>query len=184
MITRFTREELDAVAEVLASEELSSFYKHPYGGKWVQKFEKAFAEYIGVQHAISVSNGTTALHTVYKALGIGRGDEVITSSYTFVATVSMILECGAKAVFVDVDPETYNLDPEKVEKAVTPYTKAIVPVHLLGQPCDMKPIMEIAEKHGLYVIEDACQALGAEYKAKKTGTLAHAAVFSFQTLSR
>lgn len=148
-------------------------------GENVKEFEKEISEYLGVKHSISVGNGTDALVIALKALGIGEGDEVITTPYTFFATAESISLVGATPVFVDVDIDTYNIDPAKIEEKITDKTKAIMPVHIFGQPCDMDPINEIARKHNLKVIEDACQAIGAEYKGKMAGALSDIACFSF-----
>ena len=149
------------------------------GGKAVADFEKKFAEYIGVKHAISVNSGTDALVIALKALGIKAGDEVITTPFTFFATAETIAMIGAVPVFVDVEEDTYNLDPSKIEEKITEKTKAILPVHIFGQPADMKKIMEIADRHKLVVIEDACQAVGAEISGKKAGSIGQAGCFSF-----
>jgi perosamine synthetase len=156
-------EEKQAVMEVLDSGIIAQ-------GPRVKAFEEGFAAMCGVKHAIATSSGTTALHTALLAHGIGAGDEVITSAFTFIASSNSVLFTGAKPVFVDIDPRTFNLDPAKIEAAITKKTKAILPVHLYGLSCDMDPIMAIAEKHGLAVIEDACQSHGAEYKGKKVGS--------------
>jgi len=177
---RWGWDELEAIKGVLQEGSLSSFYRNPYGGKWVQKFERAFAEWLGVKHAISVCNGTAALHTAYLACGIKSGDEIISTPLTFVSTVTMGLACGAKVIFADVDPQTYNIDPESVKELITPKTKAIVPVHLIGQCADMKALCEIAEDNDLMLIEDACQGLGSEFDGRKAGTFGDCAVFSFQ----
>ena len=149
------------------------------GGPFVARFEADFAAHCDCPHAVGVGSGTEALWLSLLALGVGPGDDVITVPNTFMATAEAITYCGARPVFVDVDEHTYTLDPTALEKAVTARTKAIIPVHLFGQPADMDPIMEVARKHGLFVIEDACQAHGAEYKGRKVGTLADAACFSF-----
>jgi len=148
-------------------------------GPNVERFEAEAAAYLGVKHAIGVANGTDALVLALDANGIGPGDEVITTPYTFFASAEAVSRVGAKPVFVDIDPVTYNLRPELVEQAITPATKAIIPVHLFGQPADMAEIMGIADRHGLIVIEDACQAFGAEYGGKRVGSFGHAACFSF-----
>ena len=148
-------------------------------GENVKEFEKEISEYLGVKHSISVGNGTDALIIALKALGIGEGDEVITTPFTFFATAESISFVGATPVFVDVDINTYNIDPVKIEEKITEKTKAIMPVHIFGQPCDMDSINEIAKKHNLEVIEDACQAIGSEYKGQKIGTLSDIACFSF-----
>jgi len=148
-------------------------------GPNVERFEAEAAAYLGVKHAIGVANGTDALVLALDACGIGPGDEVITTPYTFFASAEAVSRVGAKPVFVDIDPVTYNLRPELVEQAITPATRAIIPVHLFGQPADMAEIMDIAERHGLIVIEDACQAFGAEYGGKRVGSIGHVACFSF-----
>ena len=148
-------------------------------GPAVAKFEGAFASYCGVKHAIGVNSGTSALHLALLAAGIGPGDEVIAPAMTFIATVSSIVYAGARPVLVDVHPVSYTLDPGRIEAAVTPKTKAIMPVHLYGQPADMDPILFIAKKHRLLVIEDAAQAHGAEYKGRRCGSLGDIAGFSF-----
>lgn len=148
-------------------------------GKNITEFEKEFAEYIGVKHAISVGNGTDALVIALKSLGIGPGDEVITATFTYFASAECISAVGATPVFVDVEKDTFNMDPSKLEEKITDKTKAIIPVHIFGQSADMDPINEIAKKHNLKVIEDACQAVGAKYKGKMIGTLGDAACFSF-----
>jgi len=149
------------------------------GGPFVAEFEAAFARFCGSKYCIAVGNGTDALWLALLALGIGPGDEVITVSATFIATAEAISYCGAKPVFVDIDDKTYTLDPRLLEAAITPRTKAIIPVHLYGQMADMDPIVTIARKHRLHVIEDACQAHGAEYKGRKAGSIGHAGCFSF-----
>lgn len=148
-------------------------------GKTVESFEENFASYCGTKYAVGVNSGTSALHTSLLSLGIGKGDEVITVPNTFFATVEAILYTGAKPVFVDVIEESFNLDVEKLEEKISDKTKAIISVHLFGQTCDMKPIKEIAEKHSLKIIEDACQAHGAEYNGKKAGSFGDLACFSF-----
>lgn len=148
-------------------------------GKNVTEFEKEFAEYIGVKHAISVGNGTDALVIALKSLGIGAGDEVITTPFTFFATAETISAVGATPVFVDVEKDTFNIDPTKIEDKITNKTKAILPVHIFGQSVKMDEINAIAKKHNLKVIEDACQAVGSKYKGKNIGTLGDVACFSF-----
>lgn len=148
-------------------------------GENVKEFEKEISEYLGVKHSISVGNGTDALVIALKALGIGEGDEVITTPYTFFATAESISLVGATPIFVDVDLNTYNIDPAKIEEKITDKTKAIMPVHIFGQPCDMDPINEIAKKHNLKVIEDACQAIGSEYRGQMLGNVSDIACFSF-----
>ena len=149
------------------------------GGPFVARFEKDFAAYCDCQHAIGVGNGTDALWLALLALGIGPGDEVITVSSTFMATCEAITYCGATPVFVDVDEHTYTLDPGCLEKVITARTKAVIPVHLFGQMADMDPILEFANEHGLFVIEDASQAHGAAYKGRKAGGIGDAGCFSF-----
>jgi dTDP-4-amino-4,6-dideoxygalactose transaminase len=148
-------------------------------GSAVAGFEKSFASYCKTEHAIGVNSGTSALHLALLAGGIGRGDEVITTPFTFVATVSAIDYAGARAVFVDIDPETQSIDPSKIEAAITPRTKAIMPVHLHGRPVDMDPILEIARRRKVLVIEDAAQAHGAEYKGRRCGSIGDIGCFSF-----
>ncbi|EES51005.1 DegT/DnrJ/EryC1/StrS family aminotransferase [Clostridium botulinum] len=148
-------------------------------GKNVSDFEKDFADYIGVKHAISVGNGTDALVIALKSLGIGAGDEVITSTFTYFASAECISAVGAKPVFVDAEKDTFNIDPSKIEEKITKKTKAIIPVHIFGQSADMDEINKIAKKYNLKVIEDACQAVGAKYKGKMIGALSDMACFSF-----
>lgn len=157
-------EEKRAVLSVLESGMLAQ-------GERVAQFERAFAKFIGVKHAIATSNGTTALHAALLAHGIGKGDEVITTPFTFIATANAITMCGAIPVFVDIDERTFNIDPEKIEAVITGNTKAILPVHLFGQPAQMDKLLNIARKHNLEIIEDACQAHGASWNGKKVGSL-------------
>lgn len=149
------------------------------GGEALASFERDFAAYCQVRHARGVANGTDALHLALRAFGIGHGDEVITTAHTFIATAAAIVATGARPVFVDIDPDTCTIDPRMIERALTDRTKAIVPVHLFGQPADMDPIKDIARRRGLYVIEDAAQAHGAEYQGVRTGALGDVACFSF-----
>ncbi len=148
-------------------------------GEEVAGFERDFAQYCQASETVAVNSGTSALHLALLAAGVGPGDEVITVPFTFVATVSAIGYTGAQAVFVDIEPEYFTIDPAKIEAAITPRTRAIVPVHLYGQPADMDPILEIARRHRLAVIEDAAQAHGAEYHGRRCGSLAEIAGFSF-----
>ncbi|MFH1336311.1 MAG: DegT/DnrJ/EryC1/StrS family aminotransferase, partial [Candidatus Zixiibacteriota bacterium] len=148
-------------------------------GKAVDEFEKKFASYCETKHCLGVNSGTSALIMALQALGIGEGDEVITTPNTFIATAEAISQAGAKPVFADIQENSYNLDPTKLEKAITRKTKAIIPVHLYGQTADMDPILKIAAKNKIAVIEDACQSHGALYNGKKTGSLALAGCFSF-----
>jgi UDP-2-acetamido-2-deoxy-ribo-hexuluronate aminotransferase len=148
-------------------------------GKEVGEFEAAAAKYLGTKHAIGCASGTDALQVAMMALNIGPGDEVVTTSFTFVATTETIVLLGAKPVYVDIDPQTYNIDPAAIEAAITPRTKAILPVHLYGLPADMGLILEIARKHSLPVIEDAAQAMGAEYRGRKVGGIGTMGCISF-----
>lgn len=149
------------------------------GGPFVEGFERDFAAYCGTRHAMAVGSGTDALWLALVAAGVEAGDEVITVPMSFIATAEAISFSGARPVFVDIDPDTYTMDPVALEKAITPLTKAVMPVHLFGQPADMNPILAIAAKHGLRVIEDAAQAHGAEYHGRKAGSLGDAGCFSF-----
>ncbi|MEM3550138.1 MAG: DegT/DnrJ/EryC1/StrS family aminotransferase [Candidatus Bathyarchaeia archaeon] len=169
-------EEIEAVVQVLRSGVLT----HALGqGPTVKKFEEEFAEFVGAKHAIAVNSGTAALHIAIESMGIKSGDEVILPSFTFVATAEAVVWAGAKPVFVDIDPETYNISPLNVEKSLTEKTKAIIAVDLYGAPADIKPIKEVAEKHGIGIIEDAAQAHGATYMGKHVGAYADVACFSF-----
>jgi dTDP-4-amino-4,6-dideoxygalactose transaminase len=149
------------------------------GGPFVAAFEKEFAQFCECKHAVGVGNGTDALWLSLLALGVGPGDEVITVPNTFIATAEAVTYCGAKPVFVDVDEKTYTMDPARLKAAITPRTRAIIPVHLFGQPADMDPILAVAKAHGLPVVEDACQAHGAQYKGRKAGSLGVTGCFSF-----
>ena len=148
-------------------------------GQDVHKLEEEFAAYCGAKYAIGVDNGLSALKLSLFAMGVGQGDEVIVPAHTFTATAAAVTFTGATPIFVDIDSETLNIDPDAIEEAITPNTKAILPVHLYGLPVNMDAILEIAEKHNLKVVEDACQAHGAKYKDQRTGSLGHAAGFSF-----
>jgi dTDP-4-amino-4,6-dideoxygalactose transaminase len=148
-------------------------------GPEVEAFEEEVAAYLGVKHAIGANSGTDALVIALRALGVGPGDEVITTPFTFFATAEAISLVGATPVFVDIDPRTFNINPDLIPSAITPRTKAILPVHLYGLPAEMDPILEIARSHGLKVLEDCAQAFGATYKGKKVGTLGDAGAFSF-----
>jgi len=148
-------------------------------GKYVKWFEESFAEFCGAKHAVSCSNGTAALHLALMALGVGPGDEVIVPTLTFVATANAVTYCGARPVFIDSEPETWNLNPDLLEKKITPRTKGIICVHLYGHPVDMDPVLKIAYRHGLFVLEDAAEAHGAEYKTQPVGSLGDIATFSF-----
>jgi perosamine synthetase len=148
-------------------------------GHYITDFEKSFADFCGVKHAIACNNGTTSLHLALAALDVGPGDEVIVPDLTYIASANCVAYCGAKPVFVDNDPRTFNIDPERIEEAITPRTKAIMPVHLYGHPCDMGPIRDIARRHGLKIVEDAAEAHGARYKDEIVGALGDCASFSF-----
>jgi dTDP-4-amino-4,6-dideoxygalactose transaminase len=148
-------------------------------GPQARSFEEHFAAFCGVKHAVGLDSGTAALHLALLALGIGPGDEVITTTHTFVATAEAISLTGARPVLVDIDPRTYNLDPNRVEDAVSPRTRALIPVHLYGQPAEMDPILDIARRHRLRVIEDAAQAHGALYRGRPAGSMSDLACFSF-----
>jgi dTDP-4-amino-4,6-dideoxygalactose transaminase len=149
------------------------------GGPFVEAFEKDWAAFCGTRHAIGVGNGTDALWLTLLALGVGPGDEVITVPSTFMATAEAVSFCGARPVFVDIEPVTYTMDPARLERAITPRTRAIIPVHLFGQVADMDPILEVARRHGIPVVEDAAQAHGATYKGRRAGTFGIAGCFSF-----
>ena len=167
------KDEIDAaIQEVIAA---SVFI----GGPYVRAFEEAFAKFCEVKHCIGVGNGTDALFISLKSLGIGAGDEVITAANTFIATSEAITATGAQVVFCDINPKTYNIDVSLIEEKITPRTKAIIPVHLYGQPADMHPILELARRYGLKIIEDAAQAHGARYKGQRVGSLGDVACFSF-----
>lgn len=161
-----------AIRQVLDSSEF-------VGGPFVERFEEEFAAFCDCRYASGVSSGTSALWMTLLSLGIGPGDEVITVPNTFIATAEAISMCGARPVFVDVDEQSYTMNPALLEGAVTPRTKAVIPVHLFGQPADMDPIMEFSAKHALHVIEDACQAHGAQYRGRPAGSIGIAGCFSF-----
>ncbi len=165
-------EEIEEVIDTLRSGWITT-------GKKTKRFEEEFREYIGCEHAIALSSCTAALHLALVAADIGKGDEVITTPFTFAATGEVINYVGATPVFVDIEEDTYNVDPNKIEDAITPQTKAIIPVHYAGQPCDMDRILKIAKKYDLIIIEDAAHALGAKYKGKKVGTIGDISAFSF-----
>jgi dTDP-4-amino-4,6-dideoxygalactose transaminase len=167
------KNEIDPVMKEVVSE--TAFI----GGQHVAKFEEAFAKFCGVKHCVGVGNGTDALFIALKTLGIGAGDEVITVANSFIATSESITQTGARVVFVDIDPKTYNIDTNKIEAKITSKTKAIVPVHLYGQPVDMDPILALAKKHKLKIMEDCAQAHGAVYKGRTIGSIGDMACFSF-----
>ena len=166
------REDEKEVMEVLRSGSLSL-------GPKTEKFEKLFARYLGVRYACAVSSGTAGLHLMLLSAGIGADDEIITTPFSFVASANAILYVGAKPVFADIDPHTFNINPAEIEKKITKKTKAILVVHIFGQPADMDPIMKIARKHKIKILEDACESIGATYKGRKAGTFGEAAVFAF-----
>jgi len=170
----YGEEEVQAAVEVLRSGK----YARQSGSK-VCIFEKAYADRFGVKHALAVSSGTAAIHVALAALGIGPGDDVINTSHCFIGTATPVVHAGAVPVFADIDPRTYNIHPKSIEKKITPYTKAIVPVHLNGCPADMDPIMDIARRHNLFIVEDAAQAHGAKYKDQLVGTFGDFGCFSF-----
>jgi dTDP-4-amino-4,6-dideoxygalactose transaminase len=173
------RQYLDLKTEIDAAMQAVAEGTQYILGPNVKALEQEVAAWCGCRHAVGVGNGTDALHLVLRALGLGPGDEVITTPFTFVATTEAIGMVGAKPVFVDIDPRTYNIDPNQVEAAITPRTKVILPVHLYGQPCDMDAIMDIAARHGLLVVEDCAQALGAAYRGRQVGTFGVAGCLSF-----
>ncbi len=173
----FDESDIQAVQEVAKS----GAWGNPDCKGLIEEFEKAYAAYCGTKYAISCVNGSVSLRLALIACGVKPGDEVIVPPYTFIASASIILEANCVPVFVDIEPDTYNLDPAKIEAAITPRTKAIIPVHFAGQACDMDAIMAIAKKHGLRVIEDAAHAHGGEYKGKKLGSIGDAGSFSFQS---
>jgi perosamine synthetase len=165
--------ELQYVTDCLTSGWVSSV------GSYVTRFEEAFAGFCNTAHAVTCSNGTTALHLALLALGVKPGDEVIVPTLTYVATANAVVYCGATAVFVDAEPATWNMDPARIEELITERTKGIIVVHLFGHPVDMDPILEIARRRGLFVLEDAAEAHGAEYKGRRVGSIGDAATFSF-----
>lgn len=166
------QDDIQAVVDVLKSDFLTT-------GPKIAEFEQIVADYVGAKYAVAISNGTSALHAACFAAGIGPGDEVITTPLTFAASANCVLYCGGTPVFADVDPKTYNIDPEDIRRKITDRTKAIIAVHLAGQPCDMDAIHSIAREHGLIVIEDGAHALGSVYKGKKVGSMSDMTTFSF-----
>lgn len=167
-----SEEDIQTVVKVLKSDYLTT-------GPNVTEFEKAVAEYTGANYAVALANGTAALHAACFAAGITKGDEVITTPITFAASANCVLYCGAKIVFADIDNKTYNISSKEIENKITSKTKAIIPVHYTGQPCDMDAIYEIANRHNLTIIQDAAHALGADYKGKKIGSMPDMTIFSF-----
>ena len=166
------QDDIQAVVDVLKSDFLTT-------GPKIAEFEQTVSDYVGAKYAVAISNGTSALHAACFAAGIGPGDEVITTPLTFAASANCVLYCGGTPVFADVDPKTYNIDPEDIRRKITDRTKAIIAVHLAGQPCDMDAIHSIAREHGLIVIEDGAHALGSVYKGKKVGSMSDMTTFSF-----
>lgn len=166
------QDDIQAVVDVLKSDFLTT-------GPKIAEFEQTVADYVGAKYAVAISNGTSALHAACFAAGIEPGDEVITTPLTFAASANCVLYCGGTPVFADVDPKTYNIDPEDIQRKITDRTKAIIAVHLAGQPCDMDAIHSIAREHGLIVIEDGAHALGSVYKGKKVGSMSDMTTFSF-----
>lgn len=166
------KEDIQAVVEVLKSDFLTT-------GPKVEKFEHKVADYTGARYAVAIANGTAALHAACFAAGISKGDEIITSPITFAASANCAFYCGARPVFADIDPNTYNIDPEDIERKITEKTKAIIPVDYTGQPCDLDSIYKIAKKYNLIVIEDAAHALGASYQGRKIGSISDMTIFSF-----
>lgn len=164
-------DDIQAVVEALKADLITT-------GPRTEEFEKVVAEYVGAKYAVAVANGTAALHLACLAAGLKEGDEVITTPLTFVASANCILYCGATPVFADVDPETYNIDPNDVRRKITDKTKAIIPVHYTGQPCEMDDLLQIAKEYNLIIIEDAAHALGANYKGRKIGSISDMTTFS------
>ncbi|MFX0093308.1 MAG: DegT/DnrJ/EryC1/StrS family aminotransferase, partial [Candidatus Hodarchaeota archaeon] len=177
MDRKIGNDEIRAALNVLKGKRLTFSAEGPYDK--ISEFEKLFAEYMGVKHAIACSSGTSALHICLAAANIGAGDEVLVPAYTFIATATAVLHQNAIPVFVDIDEKTFCIDPRDIELKITQKTKAIIPVHLFGHPVDLDSILEIANRHNLVVIEDACQAHSAEYKNKKVGSYGLAGCFSF-----
>ena len=165
--------ELEYVTDCIKTNWISS------KGKYVEEFENNFAKYCDFKYGVATTNGTTALHLALACLGISKGDEVIIPSFTMIATAFAVVYCGAKPVLVDAKPDTWNIDVKKIEEKITDKTKAIMPVHIYGHPCDMDPIMELAKKYNLYIVEDAAEVHGAEYKGKKAGGMGEIGCFSF-----
>lgn len=170
----FTEQEIAAVSKVLASNRVNY-----WTGDLCRQFERAYAAYVGTKHAVALSNGTLALDVALKVLGVGPGDEVIVTPRTFMASVSTVVTAGAIPVFADIDRDSQNITAETIAAVLSPRTKAIIPVHLAGMPCDMDPIMALAKAHGLFVIEDCAQAHGATYKGRGVGSIGHIGAWSF-----
>ena len=170
---KISDDELKNVSKALNSGWISS------KGEFISEFEKEFANYCECKYGVSTSSGTTALHLALKAIGVGKDDEVIVPTLTFIATANTVVYCNANPIFVDSHPDNWSIDPEKIEKKITSRTKAIIPVHIYGNPCDMDPIIEIAERNSLYIIEDVAEAHGGKYKNKILGSLGIISCFSF-----
>ncbi|MBC7337883.1 MAG: aminotransferase class V-fold PLP-dependent enzyme, partial [Clostridia bacterium] len=170
----FEDEEIAAVVDVLRGGRVNY-----WTGQQVRRFEEEFAQAVGCRYAVAVANGTVALEAALEALGIGPGDDVVVTCRSFVASAACVLRVGARPVFADVDPESQNITRESIEAALTPRTRAVICVHLAGWPCDMDPIMDLAEHKGFFVVEDCAQAHGARYKGRSVGSLGHIAAFSF-----
>jgi len=170
------QKEIDAATEVIKSGKWGSLH-----GDKTQTFEKDYAQFHEAKHGILINSGTAALRVALLAAGVGAGDEVIVPAYTFIATASAVIEAGGIPVYIDIDPATYNIDPAKIEAAITPRTKAVMPVHFGGRPADMDRIQEVAQKNNLVVIEDAAQAWGSSWKGRKVGAIGAAGCFSFQS---
>ncbi|MBI2542867.1 MAG: DegT/DnrJ/EryC1/StrS aminotransferase family protein [Candidatus Aenigmarchaeota archaeon] len=169
----FSGKELEYVTDCMKTGWVSS------GGKYIEEFENGFSKYLNAKHSITACNGTAALHLALLSLGIEKGDEVILPNFTMIASANSIVYTGAKPVFVDVEPRTWNIDVDKIEEKITKDTKAIMAVHIFGHPCDMDPILKIANEHGISVVEDAAESIGAEYKGKIVGCLGDVGAFSF-----
>lgn len=180
MIPRFDDREIQAVSDVIHSGKLSPFFRSFMGGEQIQSFEHEFADYLGVKYAVAVSNGTVSLEIVLKTLKLRAVDEVIVSPLSFISSATSILVANGNPVFVDINPQTLNIDPALIEQAITRKTKAIIAVSLFGMPAPMEEIMEIAEKYKIFVLEDSAQSLGASIGDKKIGTWGNAGSFSFQ----
>src|SRR6056297_734228 len=189
LVRRFSREprlsflaekrfDFDNVIEPIV-EVLKSGHLDMLEGKMHAEFEKQFADWIGSKHAVFVNSGTAALFVALRAADIGPGDEVIVPPFSFIATATAVLHNNAKPVFADVEPRTYNLDPQKAIEKITDKTKAIIPVHLAGMPADMGPLVDVCDEKGIFLLEDACQAHGATYNKKQVGTIGNAGAFSF-----
>lgn len=167
-----TSREINTVVDILKSGQLSM-------GRYIEQFEQAFANYVGVKYAIAVNSGTSGLHLAVRSLGLKEGDEVITTPFSFIASSNCLLFEGVKPVFVDIEPHTYNIDVCRIEEKITSRTKAILPVHIFGTPVDMDPLLKLANTYNLKVLEDACEALGTEYRHKKVGSFGDISVFGF-----